>query len=445
LLKKTYQSVILGKEFTLIRKDNNKFHAELSIGVLRGKNSKPEGYIVIIRDESEKATLLNQLEKETASFLSITPIKTKFLSDLSFEIRSSINSLIGFVNLLYNNKTSESDGKTYIENIQNSSNILSRIVNDIIDFSKLETGNFHIVLTKINVQQLLHELFDNIKDSPFTIENPRIDFRLKIDKNIGNLAILSDNLRLKQVLTNLIENAFRNTDSGFIEIAAEIIQNKSIQFSVKDSGFGIPKEKQANIFQKDFDTEVLQSRSSKSTKLGLIISKSISESLGGEIFLESEPGKGSSFMVSLPISREKSEILKKEITQYNLESDEVFDWENRKILIAEDIDSNFFYFEAILKRTKAKILRAKNGREAIEIVKTNPEISLILMDIQMPELNGYKATSIIKNLRDDIIVIAQTAHGFAHEKQKILNSGFDNFIAKPVNANELLKMISSYY
>ena len=445
LLKQKDKSSSKTKEFTLIRKDNRKFYAELSIGVSKNDDFEPDGYVIIIKDNTDKAALMNEFEKKMIKAQDAEKIKAKFLSDISFEIRSSMNSIIGFSDLLSNKSTTEVERKSFTDNILKTSKLLSRIVNDIIDISKFEKGTFNIVPSRVNVYQFVQEIYDNIKQSSFTEENPRIEFKLNMDYNLKNLTILTDDLRLRQVLNNIIENAFRFTDVGFVEISCKLIANKMIQFSINDSGFGISKERHANIFDKTNNANISDNRNFTGTGLGLIIAKSIIERLGGKIWFESEPNKGSSFKISLPISKTKSVIHHKRDDFKKREKHYQYDWHNYKILIAEDIDSNFFYFEAILKRTRIEIFRAKNGREAIEIVKNNPEIELILMDIQMPDINGYKATSIIKNLRDDIIIIAQTAYGMANEKRKILNSGFDNFIAKPINANELLEMLCQYY
>jgi CheY-like chemotaxis protein len=248
---------------------------------------------------------------------------------------------------------------------------------------------------------------------------------------------------LNQILTNLIGNACKFTNKGYIEFGYQKQDEKTLLFYVKDTGYGIPKNKLQAIFERFIQGDTpSDERQQEGTGLGLAISKALVELLGGKIWVESEIGTGSTFYFTIPI-----EIPARfsGTSSFTIPIPSSLDWHDKTILIAEDIESNYYLLKIILRSTHAKTLWAVNGQEAVDMVIQNPEISLVLMDIRMPVMNGYDATRLIKKLRTDLPVIAQTAYSLDGDKNKSFEAGCDEYITKPVNAGQLLAKINFFF
>ena len=278
-----------------------------------------------------------------------------------------------------------------------------------------------------------------LSDSPLSLDE--IAEKLKVSK--GNpdpiFSILSDPLRFKQVMNNLISNAIKFTPSGIVEFGYQVINEQTIQFFIKDTGIGLPPEKLGIIFERFRQAEETTTKSYGGTGLGLTISRKLIELLGGNIWVESELKNGSTFYFTLPYKPIKeSGILK----PFSNKSDK-HDWSGKTILVAEDENSNFEFIQATLSRTNAKILRAKNGIEAVDACFRN-KIDLVLMDIRMPEMNGYEATRKIRAKMPDLPVVSLTAYAMTEDRAKSLAEGCDDHISKPIRPNELIEKISKY-
>ena len=373
-------------------------------------------------------------------------LKSAFLANMSHEIRTPMNAIIGFGDLLSEAELEEEDKKSFIKLINKNSHTLLELINDIIDISKIEAEQIRIRKSDFEVAPLLKELYEN-----FTINKVKDNVKILLEKRFveNRIIIYSDPLRLKQVLNNLLSNALKFTDKGTIEFGYDISLNSGgqryVTFYVKDTGKGIPPEKKDVIFNRFHKIDDDKTRFFRGAGLGLSISKSLVELLDGEIWLESEEDLGSVFYFKLPLKHlvngTKTEFVQKKITP----SINKYDWEEKTILIAEDEENNYKFLVSSLKKTKAKILWAQNGKEVLEIFDKHKDvIDLILMDIKMPFIDGIEASKIIIQKKDTSKIIAQTAYSMLNEIEKIMAVGFVDFITKPIRVKDLLEMISKH-
>ena len=375
------------------------------------------------------------LEAETAN-----NNKTAFLANMSHEIRSPLNGIIGFSELLADKNLTEAERERYLNIIQNNGNALINLLSDLIDISKLETGNLEISKRKFRPAGLLDELkhqFENATDEM----SEKVNIIFTENTALLEHEIQSDPNRLRQIIVNLITNAIKFTPKGRIEVGADF-SGKDMLFWVKDSGIGIPYEKQKTIFERFHQVEGLDSKPAIGFGLGLAISKALVELLGGHLWVESIPELGSLFVFTIKTNIESNTM---ETNQLKESSSYPFDFKEHTLLIAEDIDFSFLYIEAVLRRTGVKILWAQNGKEAIEHVKTNHDIDLILMDMHMPLVNGYEATEIISGLRPGLPIIAQTAFVLPDDVKKCYDAGCAGYLSKPIRKEQLLNTLSEYF
>ena len=351
-------------------------------------------------------------------------LKSAFLANMSHEIRTPLNAIVGFANLL--NTTDETDEREeFVRIIENNNELLLQLIGDILDLSKIEAGTLEFVEAPVDVNALIEE---TIKSLQSRAEAKGLS--IKFENRLPKCNILTDHNRLNQLFINLITNSIKFTEKGGIAIGYSLQKDGLLRFYVTDTGCGIEPEKQSDIFVRF----VKLNSFAQGTGLGLPICKTIVDRMGGEIGVESEPGKGSTFWFT--IRNVPAELNKKSIQEYTLQAvakDQI------TILIAEDNISNFKLFETILKKDY-RILHAWNGQEAVELFKTHgPHI--VLMDVNMPVMDGYEATTEIRKISADIPILAVTAYAYASDEQKILNHGFDGYAAKPINPNILRSKI----
>jgi len=373
-------------------------------------------------------------------------LKSSFLANLSHEIRTPLNSIIGFTGLLLDQDATSEEKLSYKEIIEGSNNTLLNLINDIIDFSKIESGHLEIILSEVTLGSILddiHKVFSlEIKKQVHEI-NKKLDFHIKIDEKLRSIVLTTDEIRLKQILSNLISNAIKFTHKGSIEVGCQLLQKETrLNFYVKDTGIGIKPEYQKIIFERFRKIEEEGAYLYRGAGLGLSISQELAKHLGGEIKVESKHGNGSIFYFTIPIESIPVTNINDALRESEKKGIPVLTSE--VILVAEDDYANYAYLEKLLLKTKAKILHAKDGKEVLDLYKSNPEIILILMDIKMPRMNGMEALSELKKLGIKIPVIAQTAYAFADEVRKIKAEGFSDYIAKPINPNELFSLLSKH-
>ena len=387
---------------------------------------------------SNQALHSNMLEREKAikKAEENEKLKSAFLANMSHEIRTPLNGVIGFSQLLNNPDLTDNKRQDFIDIIYTSSQQLLSLVNDILDISKIETHQMKIKKESFDIHSFLDELEQlfKLKHSNSQVE---IIFNNYI-KNSDNF-IISDKLRLIQILGNIIENAIKFTEQGFVKVSTEI-NNNEIIFTIEDTGIGIKKENHKKIFKRFQQIEGTKKEVASGAGLGLAISKGFVELLNGKIWLQSEPNKGTKFTVTIPNIKE--EVINSSNSIKRHTSNNKFEF---KILVVEDIESNFKLLVEFFDKTKATIIHAKNGQEAINICTSSNDIDLVLMDLRMPVVDGYEATRKIKKLIPDIPIIAQTAFALENEKQKALEVGCVDIVSKPINKNKLFKIIKKQF
>jgi len=356
--------------------------------------------------------------------------KSMFLSNMSHEIRSPINSIVGFAEMLHDVKHDEVKLNEYIDIINNSSKSLMKIIDDVLDFSKIEVGKLEINKKNFDLNDTLEELYLTNKNKIAS----EVELRITIPPR--GIKLENDEFRFRQIFNNLINNSVKFTTEGYIEIGYEK-KNDFVEFFVKDSGQGIKKEEQEKLFSRFSQSS--DNKNHMGHGLGLSISKELVSLMGGEMWLDSNFGKGSDFYFTLSNNRKIGRKKNDRIDVYDT------DFSDKTIFLVEDIEFNIKLLKSYLEETNCKIIIAEDGNEAlIKYNENKNNIDLILMDIQLPEMNGTEVTKIIRTIDTNTPIIAQTAYAMRDEVDDILSFGFDDLIKKPIRKEELLKMINKY-
>ncbi len=362
-------------------------------------------------------------------------LKTAFLNNLSHEIRTPLNAIIGFGEFLGNPDLDSDEQSKFVGIIQKNGFQLAGIINDIVSMATIEAGQEVLRETETNIQEVIevvHQQYlkaTNQKGLEFSIENTL---------NEEEAQVISDETKLTQMLGNLVGNAIKFTEKGRIKINCSL-KGEQIHFTVSDTGMGIDEKHYAFIFERFRQIEPDSSKLYGGNGLGLAITKAYAELMGGEIWVESSPGKGSRFHFTIahkPLNKkeEKTMSITKELEKAD----------KKTILIVEDEYSNYFFLELMFSKMGITPIVAHNGQEAIDICKSNPEIDLILMDLKMPVLNGFEATKQIKAMRPELPIIAQTAYALSADKHKAIEAGCDDYLTKPIRKQDLMVALARY-
>lgn len=379
----------------------------------------------------DKEQLIQALKKAEES----DRLKTAFLQNMSHEIRTPMNAIMGFADLLLENLTNKDRLKQFSKIIQKRSEDLLELINDILDLARIESGEQAAHNEAFDINRLFYEL-----DELFQV------YKEKMNKNTVQLnfhycdpvksTLLTDAGKLRQILINLINNAIKFTDNGRVDVGCSFSSVNSIEFYVEDTGTGIPLDKQDMIFRRFVQLENAGGRKKGGTGLGLAIVKGLVEQLGGEIRVKSVEGSGSRFTFSIkyqPVAITVSSSI--EDGTYNIS---VF--KNKNLLIVEDDEYSTLYITELLGNSGFMIQHVTSGREAIKMVAMD-KIDIILLDIQLPEMDGYEVASKVKSISPLTRIIAQTAYAMKEDKSKALEAGCDDYVSKPINKNELLNKI----
>lgn len=367
-------------------------------------------------------------------------MKSVFLANMSHEIRSPMNAILGFSELLDDPEIDEEIKKEYRKYINLSGKSLLNLINDIIYVAKIEAGMVEIEPSTFLLNTLLKEIktIFNVEKKSKQKDNLSLELNLGIEH--VDPKIISDPERLKQILINLLTNALKFTTNGFIRFGYEFPSESILRFFVQDTGIGIPENKLNTIFERFGQVENSLLSKHKGTGLGLTISKNLVELLGGEIWVDSVQGQGTTFYFTIPLKTENDHqyLPKKEQHVQFLSSD----FSDKTILIVEDEELNTIFLKQALRSLHANLKVALNGADALDLIRANTKIDLILMDIKMPVMDGVEATKRIKELNPNIPIIAQTAFAMANEEYKFRKQGFDDYITKPIDIEVLLGKIS---
>ncbi|MBN1988641.1 MAG: response regulator [Bacteroidales bacterium] len=369
-------------------------------------------------------------------------LKSNFLANMSHEIRTPMNGILGFAQLLREEDIDDEKRDRYIDIIYHNGTMLVNLIDDIMDISKIEAGQLAINKANCNLDDLMFELYTFFNEVKFKQEKEHISIRL-VDFNEDEVNIVqTDGHRLRQIMSNLLSNALKFTEKGTVEFGYQNnLDQNQIKFYVRDSGIGIPKDKRDIIFDQFRQVHEGSTRKYGGTGIGLFISKHIVGLLGGSIWVESEINVGSTFYFTIPYQHKG--LLANNVTLYQ-SSSKKYDWSNKVILVAEDVELNYKLISSALIGTNASIMWARNGEEAVEMCEKNPSINLVLMDIQMPKMDGYDATKAIKRSKPSMPIIAQTAYAMPNDNIKCMEVGCSDYIAKPLNTNILLEKIEKH-
>ena len=364
-------------------------------------------------------------------------LKSAFLANMSHEIRTPMNSILGFSELLKNPKYSGEEKDHFVETIEKSGQRMLNLINDIIDISKIEAGQVEVNKSAVDMHESMQFLLD-IFQQEFLNNKPDVKLQLNIPDQ--NLTVLTDKEKLHSVLINLIKNAEKFTTSGFVEFGYSREQD-TLNFYVKDTGIGIAEDKHDMVFDRFSQADTSLTRGHEGSGLGLSISKAFVELLGGEIWLESKPGAGSTFYFSLPTevasaSRPYAESVDVDFVESPAKK--------LKILVVEDDAFSYEVIYYMLESFGYEMLNAKTGEEAIEVFRKQPDIDLILMDIKMPGIDGLETTRRIRSFNKDVPIIAQSAHALSGDRQHALDTGCNDYITKPIKQSLLLECINQY-
>jgi Signal transduction histidine kinase len=365
-------------------------------------------------------------------------LKTAFLQNMSHEIRTPMNAIMGFSYLLPNNFDNKAKLKNFTNIINQRCNDLLDIINDILDISKIESGQLPINLEETDLNEVLAELSAFFKEYQKRLNKQHIKLILESFSISEDNIILTDKVKLKQIFINLISNALKFTEEGKIECGCKFDKNHDLLFYVSDTGIGIPSNKHQFIFER-FTQLQNTKKSIGGTGLGLPIVKALVNLLGGEIFLESQPGAGSTFSFTIPYKPSQYKHQQSSLA-YTI-NEEIFN--GKTILIVDDDYYNTEYIKEILSGYGLNLLLAENGAQAVEISLSHP-IDLILMDIRLPDMDGYEAIRQIKQHKPQLKIISQTAYAALDEKQKASNAGCIDYISKPIKSEVLLSVLNKH-
>lgn len=369
-------------------------------------------------------------------------LKSSFLANMSHEIRTPLNAILGFSALIQDPGTTPPELKEYYGMMESSGNDLMHLIDDILDISRIEANQIKINLRETSVVQISEEVFRSFKQTLSSeIPNNAVKAYFVEPPEKEGYMLHTDPFRLKQILLNILNNAIKFTPTGSIEFCYFPNEAKThLVFYIKDTGIGIAKEQQEKIFERFTKVADIKTKHYRGTGLGLSIALKLTQLLKGEIRVESELNVGTAFYLTFPLSK----VVSEEVVPEKKHRDESLDFLSGKvILIAEDVETNFRYLQIILSRNHdVRILWAKTGLEAVDLCRKNHDINIVLMDIQLPEMNGFDATRLIKSEFKNLPIIAQTAYATMADLNAITEAGCDDTIVKPLNKSELLRKIA---
>ncbi len=426
-------------EYTILRKDGTTFPALIYSHPII-KNKQPVGLRGVMVDITIQKITEKELKEAKEKAEESDKLKSAFLANVSHEIRTPMNGILGFSELLKNQNIPEDKKNLYIDTILVNGNHLVKILDDVIDISKIEGNQVKIEFHECNLNSLLNELHI----SYMTKAKHKTDIEIRLHKALpdNDSIIFIDETRLRQIISNLLSNSVKFTERGQVEFGYVIKNYEVIEFFVKDTGPGISVLKQKFIFDQFRQVDESNTRQYGGTGIGLTLAQRLVHLMGGEIWVNSKEGEGAVFYFVLPYHPVSNNH---EISEAMKFSNKMYNWEGKTILIVEDEKTNYFYISELLSPTHATLIHAENGDKAIEIFENNKDnIDLVLMDIRLPLKSGYETGKIIRNIKNDIPIIAQTAYAMKEDKYKSFEAGFNDYIAKPFNREHFLNIIDQY-
>jgi signal transduction histidine kinase/ActR/RegA family two-component response regulator len=396
-----------------LEQSNKKLISEIN------EHEKTAERLIIAKDKAEEADRL----------------KSNFLANMSHEIRTPMNAISGFSQMLTFDDITAQKRKEYADKIMDGCKNLTNLIEEIMDFAEVDAGDISIENKEFNPHPILEYLSDKYTAEILDKGKENLKLIYHNENTENDIVINTDITRLKQIISILLDNAIKFTDEGVIEFGFTHPNDKELHFFVKDTGIGIDEKHEETIFERFRQIDDGISKTYGGAGIGLSVAKKLVELLGGEIWLDSSLNRGSTFYFSLPFNFEN------ELREDDLQN---IDWSDKLILVAEDKEINFEIIKETLSITNVNLIWAKNGEETLKELESNPKIDLILMDIQMPVMDGYECTRRIKEINSDITVIAQTAYALPQDSYKCFEAGCDDYIAKPISLNQLLEKVNKH-
>jgi PAS domain S-box-containing protein len=420
--------------------DGEKIHIEGSANAIIDETGEVIGFIAIQKDITQRKQIEKELVAAKENAEVSDRLKSAFLSNMSHEIRTPMNGILGFAELLQDSELTTEELHEYVQAIRVSGERMLNTINSIIDLSKIESGLIKLDIIETNINEAIELIYKFFK---LEAEHKGLDLIFETGLPSGQAVVKTDYEKVYGVLTNLVKNAIKFTDTGSIKYGYNK-KGEYLEFFVEDTGKGIQQSHRKIIFERFRQGSESYNRGYEGSGLGLSICKSYVEMLGGKIWFESKEGMGSKFYFTIPyhaVLKEKTELV-----EYIIDEQKDYNTiKNLKILVVEDDELSYMLLTKSLQKFSGEILHAVTGEEAVVECKNNPSIDLILMDIQMPVMNGYEATRQIRQFNKSVVIIAQTAYGLSGDSKKSMAAGCNEYISKPINKDKLLELVQKYF
>jgi len=443
--KNLWDTILSGRdwvgEFRNKRKGGELYWDRGLISPITDESGKITHFVGIKEDITEQKRLIEELVKAREKAQESERLKTAFLANVSHEVRTPLNSIIGFAQVLDTQDLNKEEVKRFASIILKRGNDLLDLFNEILDLSLIESNQLKISPKKVNINSILYDVYSNF------LLNPKVKEK-QIDLRIGKIfpedfEFSTDPLRLKQILSNLVENGIKFTKRGYVEFGGTIENEKTLSFYVKDTGIGIPASKFNTIFERfqQIDSDFI-TREYEGTGLGLPLCKGLVNLLGGRIWLESTVGEGTTFYFTISSLEMKPER-EKGIEMKIVETPKQLEGQSFVFLVGEDDYLNYLLLEKMLQRNfNCEVLYGATGKDVLNILKERKNIDLILLDLRMPVMDGFTAFQEIKKLDPTVPIIAVTAYAYSEDRKKAIDMGFDEYIVKPIMINDMLAKIN---
>ncbi len=436
--QKTGTGAVVGKVVEL--QSQTKKGASIDIELSIARMQMPDGFgaVGIVRDVTDRKRAEAELIRAKEQAEESDRLKSAFLATMSHELRTPLNAVIGFSDLIDANMPM-AEIEEMVKIINDSGKHLLKIIESIFEISMLEAKSTRLRIEEFGLPEFFGTVKSFVASELIKQHKEHLDVAFRPVDNFTGTSLKSDRSRLFQLITNLLNNAIKFTETGKIEYGYSV-SGRTITFFVRDTGIGIPHDQQDLIYERFRQVDDSHTREYGGVGLGLSICKGIADLTGGKIWAESEPGVGSTFYFSLPDSvalAPEPETVKEPLRK-------TYDFYGKKILVVEDEENNMSFLETVLKKTRATLIFAHNGEEAVQQCEKHPDLNLVLMDIKMPVMSGDVATTLIKEKRKDLPVIAQTAYATPIEVERYKQIGFDDYITKPINRDHLTEVLEKY-